>query len=152
MARIQLMRKEENPGVFFPYSDRDGAALRKFGFRKVLSAEVRQPRNPDHHALVFALARCTLENLPEGNEWSKLYIRNPHTAPYAFIKAMMLEIGEYDERMDIHGEVYRTPKSIAFESMDEMAFEPISEAMFKICAHMLKIPVDMLCKNYKDYL
>lgn|SRR3990167_1596930 len=113
----------------------------------VYSAEMRKPRNPKFHNLVFALAKCALDNMPE----SRAYWR--HYTPYDFIKALQLEIGATEKMIKLNGEVVQVPLSIAFESMDENEFEKtIAEPMFEVCAKVLNCTVDELKTNYVNYL
>ena len=107
--------------------------------------EYRKARNAKHHALLFALARCTIENLPEDSVWTT-------KTPYEFIKALQLEIGDTEQYLTFQGELIQVPKSLKFESMSEEDFIKISDAMFKVCAHMLKIEEIELRRNYQDYL
>jgi len=107
--------------------------------------EYRKARNPKHHALIFGLANCTIANLPEESVWST-------KTAYEFIKALQLEIGDTEQYLTFTGELIQVPKSLKFESMSETEFEKISDAMFKVCANVLKIEVEELKRNYINYL
>ena len=113
----------------------------------IYSAEMRKPRNPKFHNLVFALAKCALDNMPENRQAWK------HYTPYEFIKMLQIEIGATEKMIRLNGEVVQIPKSIAFESMDENEFEKtIAEPMFEVCAKILGCTVDELKTNYVNYL
>jgi len=112
---------------------------------KQLLIEYSTARNPKHHALIFALARCTIDNLPDNSVWST-------KTGYEFIKALQLEIGDTDDMLNFQGELIQVPKSLKFESMSEDQFEKISDAMFLVCAKMLQIEVSELQLNYVNYL
>ena len=141
---MKLFATKEN-GILKPINQ-SREDFNKLENRKIYSIDIKQPRNIKHHMLIFALARCTLDNMPESHSYlSRL-------SPYEFIKALMLEIGQTEKRITISGEVYQVPKSLSFESMPEDKFEPISRAVFSICAKILNITVDELKENYKMYL
>ena len=135
-----------------PYYESDKRYFAKMRKNVVMRAEVKQPRNPKHHALIHGLSICTLSNLPESNVWSRLYESNRQDTPHLFIKALQKEIGNTDVIRNLAGEVELIPKSMKFESMGEDEFEPISTAMYTVCAKMLKITVDELREHYKQYL
>jgi hypothetical protein len=137
--------------VFAPAYAEDQKVINKYGDGQVIRADIHKPRNPGHHRLVFALAKLTLENMPHDNKWSSVYRDSPQTAPYLFIKAMMLDMGIVDIYLNLDGTVRRQPKAINFEDMDEDEFQPVSQGMFEICAKILNVSVDDLHKNYGEY-
>ena len=148
---MKLFLHKTNGGLW-PVHDEDLDKYLKLNNNKIYSCELKHVRNVKHHRLIFALARTTLENLSESNKWGQLYIQDPHGMPYKFLKAILMEIGEFDINMKVDGEIYYTPKSLAFSEMSEDEFSPISESIFKVCANVLNIEVEELKKNYISYL
>lgn len=137
--------------VFAPAYGEDQKVVAKYGDGQIVRVDIHKPRNPEHHRLVFALAKLTLENMPETNKWSLIYKENPHTTPYLFIKAIMLDMGLVDIYLNLDGTVRKQPKAINFEDMDEDEFQHVSNAMFETCAKVLNVSVDDLHKNYMEF-
>ena len=106
---------------------------------------IKKARNYNHHKLIFAIAKCILANLPEGH-----YLENQQ--PYDIIKAVMLDAGIVDFKMNIDGTPRIEPKSIAFENMNEDEFQPVSDAMFQVGAMLLEVEEIEFRKNVGDYL
>lgn len=110
-----------------------------------LLLKITKPRNPKHHKLIFALAKCILDNLPEGH-----FLTNQ--MPYDIIKAIMLDAGIVDYKLNLNGTTRMEPKSISWENMDEDEFAPVSNKIFEIGARILGIEKHELEKRYEDYL
>ena len=110
-------------------------------------------RNPRAHALTFALAKCTLDNLPEKYEhWHDMYRNNKSTTPYFFLKAIQLELGMATPYQRPDGTIGMIPKSLSFEAMSEEEFAPLLDMMMKQASKYLGITVDEMRKNYIQYL
>jgi len=130
----------------FPVYSRCREYYDKMSHNVIHTVEIRKPRNPKHHGLVFAMIRCLKANLPE--KWERL----EHSTEYDLLKAIMLDIGQVEIKLKLDGGVYYVPKSIAFENMDEDEFQPISDAISKLCAKILEVELDEFEKNYMEYL
>ena len=89
-------------------------------------------RNAKFHRMVFAVAQSVVDNAPEGSYWSG-------KDAYSFIKAVELTHGFTDEMMDCNGEVHLSPRSIAFENMDEAEFKKLFDALITEAARVLGI-------------
>lgn len=129
-------------------SDLDHISKIKDG--KMLLMAYWTPRNPKHHRLIFAMAKCALDNM--SGPWNEMYMRDKNNTPYKFIKAIEMEIGLTDDYMNLDGTVRQEPKSIAFENMSEEDFEPISDAVSEVCARVINVPINVFRKNYLQYL
>jgi hypothetical protein len=136
---------------FFPIFEKDKQQLHNKKDGSTWLLHYKQSRNPKHHALVFALAKCCLNNIDDGF-WAELYKRNNESAEYHFIKALMFDCGLTRQYYDINGNAYFEPRSISFENMDEDEFGSVSNIMFNICAKFLNIDENELRRNYIEYL
>ena len=110
-------------------------------------------RNPRAHALAFALAKCTLENLPEKYEmWHEMYENNKSQTPYFFLKALQLELGMSTPYQKPGGTIGLIPKSLSFEAMSEEEFAPLLDMLMRQCAKYLGLEPDEMRRNYIEYL
>lgn len=141
----QITADDIGKNAIFPYYNSGIEYVNKIKNNTHILLSYSKPRNPDHHALIFALAKCTIDNLPDSHIFAK-------SESYEFIKAVMLEINQVDYQQKLDGEIIAIPRSLKFESMSEDEFQPISDAIFKVCADQLKISVQELEKNYIKYL
>ena len=82
--------------------------------------------------MVFAIAQSVIDNAPEDSYWHD-------KEAYSFIKAVELTHGFTDEMIDCNGVVHLSPKSIAFENMDEAEFKRIFDALITEAARVLGI-------------
>lgn len=94
---------------------------------KVLRAKVQQPRNVEHHRKLFALLNCV----------------HPHQDHYATVKGLLdgikLATGHTEEAVNAEtGETIYAPASIAFDKMDQDAFEQFYDrAVDLICRRII---------------
>ena len=146
--KLALIKRPDNS--LYPCYRSDLEAVQRVKDGRIVLVDFRNPRNAKHHKLIFALAKCTLDNM--SGAWNELYLRNPNGAPYLFIKALVMEIGETEIEPNLDGTFRTVPKSISFESMSEDEFQPVSDALFTVCARTLNIDVETLRKNYLEYL
>ena len=150
MKKLILTKRPD--GSFIPSYQRDKEIADKMKIGEHIFKYGSQ-RNPRAHALAFALARCTLENLPEQYDyWHKTLEDNPHGAAYLFIKALELEIGEVMPYQKPNGTIGMIPKSISFDEMSEEEFQPLLTMLTKQAAKYLGITYDEMRRNYLNYL
>jgi hypothetical protein len=145
IMRKQITNQDIGKDAFFPVYGSDYDFMKKCRYGKEVLCGTKKARNPRHHKLIFAIAKCILANLPEDHRWQG-------QTPYDLIKAIMISERIVDYKLNLDGSLRAEAKSISFESMDEEQFEPVSKAMFEMGAKMLHIEVDELQKNYLDYL
>jgi len=145
--RINLVKRHD--GTFIPAYNSDAEKCAKMK-PATYAMSWKRERNPRHHALVFGMARCTLENM--SGPWNSAYMRDRNGTPYEFLKAIMIEIGQVDISMKLDGTPRPMVKSLAFEQMSEDEFQPISDAISEKCAEVLGVEVDEFRKNYQEYL
>lgn len=86
-------------------------ALRKYKDGAYVTVEVKQPRNPYHHRLFFALLHKVFEN-------QERYPTEDHLR-----LALTYEAGYFKEYPMSDGLLVTVPDSISYESMDQKAFE-----------------------------
>ena len=145
IGRIKITKDHLGLDCFLPVWESDFKYMKKCKYGKPILCTPKKSRNPNHHKLVFAIANCVLDSIPEGHQWSG-------KPPYDLIKAIQLEEGIVEWKLNLDGSVRAEAKSISFESMNEKEFEPVSDAMFKWGARILNIEVVELEKNYMEYL
>jgi len=145
IARVKITNFHIGLDCFLPFWESDFAYMKRCTYGKPLLCSSRKSRNPQHHKLVFAVAKCVLANIPNGHQWSG-------KQPYDLIKAIQIEEGIVEWKLNLDGTVRAEAKSISFESMSEDDFQPVSDAIFKWGAKILGIEVDELEKNYQDYM
>ena len=131
--------------AMFPYYNSDLDFLKKCKDGSELLTSTEKRRNPRHHKLIFAMARCTIDNAPEGSVISRMQ-------PYDLIKELMFVNGMVDMKFRLNGDAYYEAKSISFSSMDEETFQPVSDIISQECARVLGIEVEEFRKNYINYL
>ena len=117
---------------------------------RMVLLDARRSRNPKYHRLVFAMAKCTLDNM--SGPWAQMYERDPNGTSLRFIKAVMHEIGIVDIMPNLDGTFRTEAQSIAFENMDEDEFQPVGNAIAEVCARTINVPVDVFRKNYLEYM
>lgn len=150
MKKIILCKTENNNFIPAYTHDKEIADKMKTGEHIF---KIGSQRNPRAHALAFALARCTMENLPEKyTQWHQALKDNPHRVPYLFIKALELEIGEADPVQRADGTIDMIPRSIAFDEMSEEEFQPLMTMLTRQAAKYLGITYDEMKRNYIAYL
>ena len=141
--------------VYWPYYKKDYEIFERRKRNVVYTCDIKQPRNSRHHRLIFGLATICLENYAELDEygnrtfWGDYYIKNPETAVYNFIKAVMLDAKIFDLVPNRDGTWRQDVKSISFDKMDEIEFKCVSDAMFEEASKSLRVDVDWLHENYE---
>lgn len=129
----------------YPVYNSDIKFLNRCKINKPILISHRKSRNPNHHKLIFAIAACIIDNLPDEHFWKKF-------SSYNLIKAIMWEEKIIDMNPNIDGTFRMEPKHINFEDMDEEEFILVSDAIFKHGSKFLNIEEYELRKNYKRYL
>jgi len=145
ILRKQITSNDVGTDAFFPCYNSDLEFMKRCKPGRQILCSTRRSRNPDHHKLIFAIAKCVIANTHEDSIWSKV-------TPYDLIKAIMFAEGIVDIYFNLDGTTRAEPKRINFESMSENEFQPVSDAMFKWGAKMLDIGVGELRLNYIEYL
>lgn len=145
LIKRPITRSMTGLDCFMPVYESDFQFMQKCKYEKSILTTSRRSRNPKHHKLVFAIARCVIANLPDGH-----FFKNQK--PYDIIKAIQIKNSIVDYKVNFDGSVRAEAKSISFESMTEDEFSPVSDIIFKDCAELLGIEESELRLNYQDYL
>lgn len=132
MSKKILIMKTHNGNSLIPSDKEAEAVVMRWKPGAIYALKYSLARNPKFHRLIFGVASMVIDNAPEESYWHG-------KDPKHFIKAVMLTIGQVEEVVDFKGEVHMTPKSIAFENMDETEFKPIGDAVVKEAARILGI-------------
>ena len=107
-------------------TDEEGKeALKRWKVGEVLKCSVRKPRSYHNHKHYFALLNMTFEN------------QEQYTSFEHFRKAVQLAAGHVDEIITIDGEITYIPKSIAYDTLDELEFMKVFGDAMTVCAKIL---------------
>ncbi len=130
MAKILLRKRLD--GSMYAMDDEAESVLKRIKAGKDCWCEVRMARNPRQHRLYFGLLALTYQNLPE--KYAAIY-----RTPEAFRRAVQIEAGHVDELIGIDGAVYRIPRSIAWDSLEQLEFEVLFPQVMSVCAAILRM-------------
>ena len=131
--------------VLKPYYQSDENAFKELKKNQVYFVEIKKPRSIEHHKKIFALANCVIANLPETSIWH-------NKDAYTLIKAVELELGYVDQKIKLNGEVSHEPKSISFESLDQIEFQKLYDKAIVILAKMIDVTTEELESNSIEYI
>ena len=136
MARIYLKRTLSG---FAPADEPSLELWKKFKPGEVYKADVVKPRNYLHHKLCFALLNLTYANQDRWSNFEK------------FRKAVAIAAGHTEELVTVHGEIIRLPKSLSYDSLDEVEFTQVMGAMMSVCAEILGMTAPELEPEVSKY-
>lgn len=113
-----------------PDGDESVSALSLLPFGKSFMAEVKQPRNLQHHKLFFALCKRIGDGVGTNSD--------------SIATVFKLATGHYDTiRSKVHGEL-KIPKSISFSKMDQTGFRTFFDACVETALTEWGIDADVL--------
>ena len=104
-----LLRRDFGP-VLRPCDEIGETALKRVGQGNIVTCNIKQPRNVQHHRLFFALMSKVFENQQYFSSVEQL------------VTALKLAIGHTDVIKTKRG-TFEIPKSISFAKMDQPAFD-----------------------------
>lgn len=136
MARLYLRKTLTG---FIPADEESRALGAKFKRDVVYRADVVKPRNYQHHKLCFALLTMTFQNQEQYDSFEN------------FRKAVAMEAGHCEEFHTLDGEVMRCPKSISFDSLDEIEFTKVMSDMMTVCCRILQVTAPILEAELSKY-
>ena len=136
MAKLYLRKTLRG---FEPADDPSKEAWRRFKQGEVYRADVVKPRSYQHHKLCFALLNLTYANQDRWNSFE------------AFRKAVAIAAGHTEELVTVHGEIIRLPKSLSYDSLDEVEFTQVFGAMMTVCAEILGLTCPELEPEVSKY-
>lgn len=108
-----------------PADEEAKQAVKRWKLGETLKCSVKKPRSYTNHKRYFALLTLTFENQDR-------YLSFEH-----FRKAVQIAAGHVDELITLEGEVTFIPKSIAYDSLDEMEFSKVFGETMTVCAKIL---------------
>ena len=115
-----------------PLDDRSYEGKKKLKTGEKYTAEIRLCRNYEFHKLYFALIKCAWECLPER-------MSSGFRSEYNFRKYVEVAAGHCEPFYSpTKGEWFEVPKSISFESMDEIAFRELYERVKDVILSILE--------------
>jgi len=141
--KLALIKRDNN---LIPYYNSDIEAFKKLHNNVVYMAEVKKPRHLEHHKKLFAIANCTLVNLPETSPLKNLI------DAYGLIKAIQKEVGLVEWEYKLNGNAEQKAKSIDFASMDQIEFTEFYDKAIYIMAGLINVSVEDLETNSIDYM
>lgn len=136
MARLYLKRTLRG---FEPADEPSLELWRKYKVGEVYRADVVKPRSYQHHKLAFALLNLTYSNQDRYENFDN------------FRRAVAIEAGHTEELIGMTGEIYKLPKSISYDSLDEVEFTHVFCAMMSVCAKILDMGQPELAAEVSKY-
>jgi hypothetical protein len=109
-------------GHLTPVDETGEEALRKLKFGDVVTVEVKKPRNGKHHRLYWALVGIVHHNQDRYETTEQL-----HTA-------LKIAAGHYELLTMPNGNEYKIPRSIAFDTMDQLEFSQFYDRVCDLVA------------------
>ena len=94
----------------------------------IVSAIVRRPRNPRHHAKMFALLNVV---------WKGTAIQDRYPNTENLLDALKHALGHVETFQAVDGTFLTKPKSINFESLDQAAFSEFYDGVVEIVCTQL---------------
>lgn len=98
-----------------PMYDSDFDEKKKLKIGTMVVADIKQPRNYEHHKKFFALLRMVVDNMPE-----ELQERYPNTD--TLLTEIKYQLGHFQTHITLSGRETYIPKSISFDSMTQDEF------------------------------
>lgn len=123
MARIYLRKTLSG---FVPADEPSLEVARKFKLNEVYRSDVVKPRSYRHHKLIMALLNLTYANQEQYTDFEM------------FRKAVAVAAGHVDELVTVDGEIIRLPRSINYDTLDEIEFTKVAGSMMTVCCRLLK--------------
>ena len=121
------LHKDTN-GNLCPSSDEDAEYLKRFRPGDIFSADVTMKRNGKHHRLGMALLRFVFDN------------QDRYTNFESFLTEVKILTGHVETHISSDGQVFYKVKSIAFDTMDELAFSQWKkEALREVFEHFIPL-------------
>ena len=117
--KIQLIKV--NNTHLAPSLEQDEEVIEKWKTGDILSCDVKKARNLRFHRKFFALMQIVFKN------------QNKYDNLTDLLTEVKLRTGHYEEHLTLKGVLIYTPKSIAFEKMDDFAFSIFYQKTLDIC-------------------
>ncbi len=122
MARLYLRKSLHG---FVPADEPSMEVWKKYKWGETYRADVVKPRSYQHHKLAFALLNLTYSNQERYSNFE------------TFRKAVAIAAGHTEELTTVDGEIIYLPKSLNYDTLDEIEFTKVFGAMMSVCAKIL---------------
>ena len=119
MTKLFLKVKYRDRSALVPSDSASLEALSNFKDGDIVSAVIKRPRNPKHHRKLFAMLQIV---------WEGTAVQDKYPNKENLLDALKLALGYCEPVRLPNGECAVKVKSIAFESMDQTAFEKFYDA------------------------
>ena len=113
---------------FYPSDKHSFEAAERYKHGDIVRAIINRPRNPRHHAKLFAMLNLV---------WESTAVQDRYPKVENLLDALKHAMGHVETFRTVSGDVLTKPKSIAFESMDQAAFEEFYNQAVEIIATRL---------------
>lgn len=119
-----------------PLTDEDYEAKKRLKMGDIVRCQIKRPRNLRFHKKFFALLSLTYDNIP--HEVAELF---DISSKEGMLDVIKLALGHYDT-YEIAGKTLLRLRSIAFENMDNTAFEVFYARTVDFILHNLLLGLD----------
>lgn len=126
VAVVARLYVKKNLSGFVPADEPSLDLWRKYNLGEVYRADVVKPRSYKHHKLIMALLNLTYANQDMYDNFEM------------FRKAVAVAAGHVEELITVDAEVIKLPKSINYDTLDEIEFTKVAGAMVTVCCRLLK--------------
>lgn len=110
-----------------PVDEQGEAMLAKWKRGDAVMVDVRRPRNPYHHRLMFAVAKLVVENSEH------------YSSVEQFIEDAKFYAGHVERHVTWTGKAHWRTKSISFASMSQDDFAPFFDKTIELACKVLSI-------------
>jgi hypothetical protein len=123
MAKVYLKKTLSG---FAPADEPSLELHKRFKLGEIYRADVVKPRSYRHHKMIMALLNLTYANQDMYDDFEM------------FRKAVAVAAGHVEELATVDGEIIKLPKSINYDTLDEIEFTKVAGAMMTVCCRLLK--------------
>jgi len=138
MSKIWAKISEDKKII--PMNDSDYEKLGRIGFDEFYYIDIKKPRNPKFHRMFFALLNLGFQNQEKYKEFE------------AFRGVMIMEAGYYTRAVSSNGTELFWPKSISFESMDQMEFKSLYDSVLINICKMIGTDKEIVLMELENFM
>lgn len=138
MTKNRIGLYKDDNGHFIPAYDEDYELTQRLKPGRVHYFSIKKIRSPQLHRLFFKLLSVGYENQEDYNNFEH------------YRADIIVEAGYYYETVKDFG-VVRTPKSIAYDNMDNIEFKQLFDRVMDVITQYIGVPPDVLLKEVNGY-
>lgn len=120
MSGVTLYIYKHPSGSLVAADEASAEYVKKLTVGEVISARIKKERNYQFHKKFFALINYAFDN------------QEKYDTPEAFRAEVTMRAGWYQEHHHITGAISYSPKSIAFDNMDELEFGKLYQRVIDV--------------------